>query len=82
MHLVLLVWKGSPYYNTPARLVVLMREICNTLIRQACKYLSGDRIFEMIEQEQSRQAVEMLRTTLRIFGQFKSTYFDYKAKAN
>jgi dynein heavy chain len=59
-----------------------MREICNTLIRQACKYLSGDRIFEMIEQEQSRQAVEMLRTTLRVFGQFKSTYFDYKAKAN
>ena len=35
VHLMMLVWKHSKHYNTPARLVVLMREICNELIRQA-----------------------------------------------
>lgn len=34
VHLIMLVWKNSKHYNTPARLVVLMREICNDLIRQ------------------------------------------------
>ena len=55
MHLILLVWKGSAYYNTPGRLVVLIRELCNTLIRQAQKYINGSRVFEMIEQEEVRQ---------------------------
>ena len=34
MHTLLLVWKNSKFYNTPARLVVIMRELCNTLIAQ------------------------------------------------
>ena len=34
MHLLMLCWKHSRYYNTAARLVVLMREICNDLIQQ------------------------------------------------
>ena len=34
VHVIMLVWKHSKHYNTPARLVVLMREICNDLIRQ------------------------------------------------
>ena len=31
----MLIWKHSRYYNSPSRLVVLMREICNDLIEQA-----------------------------------------------
>ena len=34
VHLIMLVWKHSKYYNTAPRLVVLMREICNSLIMQ------------------------------------------------
>lgn len=34
MHTILLIWKHSKHYNTPPRLVVLMREICNDLIDQ------------------------------------------------
>lgn len=82
MHLVLLVWKSSAYYNTPSRLVVLMRGICNTLIRQAGAYLNGDTIFELIEAGETVQAVRMLQTTLSVFGKFKSIYFDYKAKSS
>jgi dynein heavy chain len=82
MHLILLVWKSSAYYNTPSRLVILMREICNTLIRLACQYLNGDAIFELIEAGETQTAVKMLQSALRIFGAFKTTYFDYKTKAN
>jgi len=82
LHTILLIWKNSKHYNTPARLVVLMREICNSLIAQATKYVSGEQIFAMIENEEANQAVNMLKTTLHVCGTFKSTYFDYKNTAN
>ena len=65
LHIILLIWKNSKHYNTPARLVVLMREICNSLINQACKYVSGEQIFVLIEGENAGLAVEQLKTTLR-----------------
>ena len=34
MHTVCLVWANSRYYNTPARLIVLLQETCNLLIQQ------------------------------------------------
>ena len=81
IHLILLVWKSSSYYNTAARLVIMMREICNTLIRQACTYLNGDAIFELIETGETQAAVKMLKTVLDVFGKFKTVYFQYKARA-
>jgi len=35
MHLLLMVWKNSKWFNTPPALAVLMCEICNDLIEQA-----------------------------------------------
>ena len=66
LHIILLIWKNSKHYNTPARLVVLMREICNALINQACVYVSGEQIFELIGQEEAGKAVEQLKTTLKV----------------
>lgn len=82
LHIILLIWKNSKHYNTPARLVVLVREICNSLIIRACKYSSGEQIFTLIEQEDATKAVDQLKTTLLVCGTFKSTYFEYKATAN
>ncbi|KDO31249.1 hypothetical protein SPRG_03866 [Saprolegnia parasitica CBS 223.65] len=82
LHIILLIWKNSKHYNTPARLVVLIREICNSLINQARVYLSGEMIFGLIDQDEAGQAVEQLKTTLQVCSTFKSTYFDYKATAN
>jgi len=79
LHVLFLVWKHSEHYNTPARLVVLMREICNSLIEQACQYVSGEQIFQLIENEEASVAVNRLRTTLLVCGKFKSVYFEYKA---
>ena len=78
VHLIMLVWKHSQFYNTPARLVVLMREICNDLIRQARSYVNPEQLFEMEPQE----AVDRLLVTLKVCGTFKSVYFDYKSRAN
>lgn len=32
LHTVCLVWANSKYYNTPARIIVLLQEICNMII--------------------------------------------------
>ena len=79
LHTLLLVWKNSKYYNTPARFVVLMREVCNSLIEQACRYVSGEQIFTLIENDEANVALDQLRTTLKGCGLFKTIYFEYKA---
>jgi dynein heavy chain len=56
MHTILMIWTYSPYYNTPARLVVLIREICNAIISQCQNYVSKDRIFESISAETPAEA--------------------------
>jgi dynein heavy chain len=81
MHVVLLVWKSSPYYNTPSRLVVLLREICNALIVHIDDFLSGDSLFDMICQEDSSIALKMLDTGIICIGKFKKAYFDYKERS-
>ena len=48
MHVILLIWNYSEHYNTPARLVVLIREICNAIITQACRFIDGKMIFNMV----------------------------------
>ena len=78
MHTILLIWEHSDYYNTPARLVVLIREICNAIIAQACKYLSGKDIFEMITNEESGIACDKLGLILDIIAKFKEAFFEYK----
>ncbi len=58
---------------------MLMRELCNTLILQAQTFVSGESLFENIEEPQ--EAVENLKTCLKNCVTFKSTYFDYKSQA-
>jgi dynein heavy chain len=33
-HTVCLVWANSKYYNTPARVIILLQEVCNMVINQ------------------------------------------------
>ncbi|RYY38441.1 hypothetical protein EON62_00435 [archaeon] len=82
MHILLLIWKNSKFYNTPSRLVVIVREICNAVINQALKFVSGKVIFDLIAEEQASAAVAKLKTTLRVCGELKRIYFNYKATAN
>ncbi|KAF4726241.1 hypothetical protein FOZ62_001950 [Perkinsus olseni] len=78
LHTILLVWKHSKYYNTPARLVVLMRQICNSIIAQACRFVNGPQVFAMIANEEANEAVEKLEKTLEICTAFRDKYFFYR----
>lgn len=64
MHIILLIWKNGKHYSTPARLVALTREICDSLIALATRYISGEQIIAMIENEEAPVAVNMLKTTI------------------
>ncbi|GAB9467560.1 hypothetical protein Gpo141_00004900 [Globisporangium polare] len=80
-HSILLVWKCSRFYNTPTRLVVLIRQICNEIIRKAVTFLNGKKLFELIDEDELEQANAMLLVSLQVCAHFKSVYFDYKAKS-
>ena len=53
MHTILLIWTYSSYYNTPARLLVLIREICNAVIMQCRRAVDGEFIFSSIKNAQT-----------------------------
>ena len=86
MHIILLIWKNSKHYNTPGRLMVLMRKICNAVIAQAQSYVSGEQVFALIsdweELRNSAEAVEQLKVTIETCKQLKGTYLQYKNIAN
>jgi dynein heavy chain len=77
MHLLLLVWKNSKYYNTPAALAVLMRELCNDIIMKAHESIQPA---ELLNSE-AAEAHERLVMALKVCGFFKKVYFDYKLRA-
>lgn len=81
IYLLLMVWKSSPYYSSPARLVILMREICNSLIKQSSAYLNGDAIFDLVEAGETVTAVKMLKTVITVCGRLKGVYNEYKKRA-
>mmetsp|Transcript_3408 Transcript_3408/g.3445 ORF Transcript_3408/g.3445 Transcript_3408/m.3445 type:complete len:106 (-) Transcript_3408:8-325(-) len=74
LYTILLIWKKSKYYNTPAN-------ICNSLIEQACWYVSEEQILNLIENDEANLAVDKLNTRLLVCGEFRATNFEYKSKA-
>lgn len=55
-----------------------MREVCNDLIAQACKFVSGEEILK----DEPQAAVDKLKSILKVCGTFKSCYFDYKNRSS
>lgn len=51
MHMVCLVWANSRYYNSPARIIVLLQATCNFLIQQvSCSCSMTLKYFYMIAE--------------------------------
>ncbi|XP_016382633.1 dynein axonemal heavy chain 9 [Sinocyclocheilus rhinocerous] len=75
MHTVCLIWANSKYYNSPARIIVLLQEICNLLIQQARSFLNPEDILKGDVLE------SLSRVQMAIDGltHFKSTYEDRRA---
>jgi dynein heavy chain len=81
MHTILLIWNHSQNYNTPARLVVLIRQICNAIIKQCRGTIDGPKVFEAIKNEEAVDAHQKLTLALDVCSKFKDAYFDYKGKS-
>lgn len=81
MHTIRLIWTYSQHYNTPSRLVVLIREICNAIINRCRNYIDGPKIFAFIQGEEPQEAHEKLILALDVCSKFKDAYFEYKAKS-
>jgi len=81
MHTILLIWTYSQHYNTPSRLVVLIREICNAIINRCRHYINGETIFGMIKNEEPHEAHQKLTLALDVCSKFKDAYFEYKSMA-
>jgi dynein heavy chain, axonemal len=69
-----LIWKHSDTYNSHSRLIVLIREICNSIIEQARKFVSGPVIFRFMEDENVNEAVQILHTTVEVCSHFKTGF--------
>jgi dynein heavy chain len=79
---IFLIWKHSRFYNTPTRLAVLIREICNSIISQATRYIDGPQIFNMISSEEEAECLQKLERTLRVCTSFRDIYVLYREKAS
>jgi len=46
LHVIMLIWNHSKYYNVPGRVIVILQEICNEIIEQVCNiYLYIEKIY-------------------------------------
>ena len=53
MHCICLVYSRSTFYNSPARIIVIMQETCNMLIDAGRKYIDPASLFQ-VNQVKSR----------------------------
>ncbi|XP_064179132.1 dynein heavy chain 9, axonemal [Anguilla rostrata] len=74
MHSVCLTWANSKYYNTPARIIVLLQEICNLLIQQARAYLNPEDILK----GETEESLAKVQGTMDVLSHFRQTYDEMK----
>jgi len=82
LHSILLIFKHSNTYNTKLRLTCLIQEICNALVSQASRHVSGEILFRTIEEDNPIEGVQMLRQTTQLIEKFKVAFTRYQTKAN
>ncbi|WAR03796.1 DYHC-like protein [Mya arenaria] len=64
MNALCLVWANSEYYNTPARIIVLLQEMCNMIIQMASNFLEPMELFKGEVEEvigKVRKACDVLK---------------------
>lgn len=82
MHLIMLIQNSSNHYKSNTNLVILIRQICNEIITQSCKYLNGSELISKISEGDlitPLRSLEEIRETCR---RFKLVYKDYKDRSN
>jgi len=75
---VCLVWGYSKHYCTPARVIVILQEICNLVIEMARAYLGASSIFQMEPEEGLMKSI----TVLDVLDYFRDLYMEEKGRLN
>ncbi|KAG8514707.1 Dynein heavy chain 11, axonemal, partial [Galemys pyrenaicus] len=73
-HTICLIWSHSKFYNTPARIIVLLQEFCNLFIDQAIAYLSPE---DLLKGE-IEDSLEKVQVAINILKTFKNSFFNYR----
>uniref|UniRef100_A0A672ZPD5 Dynein, axonemal, heavy chain 11 n=1 Tax=Sphaeramia orbicularis TaxID=375764 RepID=A0A672ZPD5_9TELE len=69
-HTVFLIWINCQSYQKPARIIVLLQELCNLLIEQASVFVSTD----LLLREDTEESLQMVKRVIKVFGCFKDSY--------
>ncbi|XP_071071224.1 dynein axonemal heavy chain 11 [Dasypus novemcinctus] len=75
-HTICLIWSHSTFYNTPARVIVLLQEFCNLFIDQAIVYLSPDYLLK----REIEDSLEKVQVAVNILKTFKNSFFNYRKR--
>ncbi|XP_074539499.1 dynein axonemal heavy chain 11 isoform X2 [Halichoeres trimaculatus] len=69
-HTLYLTWTTCQSYQKPARIVLLLQELCNLLIEQASTYLSADLLLRDVPEE----SLQMVKDVIKVFRCFRNCY--------
>ncbi len=75
-HTICLVWANSKYYCRPARLIVLLQEINNSIMKRANEFLEPLDLFKA----ETEESIEKIRQTFITLDAYQKTYNEYKEK--
>ncbi len=75
-HCICLVWAHSKYYCRPPRLIVLLQELNNLIMKRTNLYLKPIELFKMEPEE----AMEKIRKTFSTLETYLNSYEDHKKK--
>ncbi|KAL6109087.1 dnah11 [Pungitius sinensis] len=70
LHTIFLIWSNCQSYQKPARIVVLLQELCNLFIEQASTYLSVD----LLLREEPEESQQMVKRVTQVFRCFRECY--------
>ena len=75
-HVICLLWANSKFYGRPARIIVLLQELNNLIMRRASEYLEPLDLFKGEPEE----SVEKIRTTYNTVEAYTKCYDKHKLK--
>uniref|UniRef100_A0A667Y5V4 Dynein axonemal heavy chain 11 n=1 Tax=Myripristis murdjan TaxID=586833 RepID=A0A667Y5V4_9TELE len=75
-HMLSLIWTHCSSYQKPARIVVLLQELCNLLIEQASDYLIAD----LLLREDAEEGLQRIKRVVRVFKCFRESYHTQREK--
>ncbi|XP_076454452.1 dynein beta chain, ciliary-like [Babylonia areolata] len=75
-HTICLVWANSDYYNTPSKIIVFLKEICNLIIEMARSMLEPT---ELLKGDPA-DMLPMVKKALKVLNSFTDAYFEHAFK--